>query len=120
MKILLLTLMLLIPQQPLEPTRVSITLLDENPNEYEQLLAESVRQELRQLRSAIITTRQGDLNVFIAATTIPDGCSDYAATFLVIRGDKSKPWLIILAGKRLQPMAKEFVKKLEREFIAKR
>jgi hypothetical protein len=120
MKTIFLFLLLCLPasQEPLKPVRVSVTLLDAGPLERE--LADGLRSELRQSRRVIITERQADLNIFVAATTIPDGCSNYAATFLVIKGDDSKPWLTILAGKELRPMAKEFAVKLNKEMLKRR
>ena len=118
MKFILLLFLLFVPavQSPVEPVRVSVTTLaGDEANQYERELAGHIRDRLRESRRVVITERRADFNIFVAAALVPDGCSDYAAAFLVIKGDNSRPSLTLLAGKQLQPLARQMVEKLERE-----
>lgn len=112
---LFLSLLLILPQQFVEPVKVSVTTTDDDESSVQ--LVREAKAELRSLRYVAIVEKNADVVVVVMAAKV-EGCTGYAATMFAGSGrDKKHDRASMHTAVDLQTLANRLVAKLDKEFL---
>lgn len=120
MRSILLLILLLTPQAPLDPVRVSLA--DAGADRDNQAIRQAVLTELQSLGYVVIAARGVKWRISVSAVPLKGRCAGYAASLLIVdAADKRRRGeLSSHAGPGAQSVAKDMVEKLKRDYFTKR
>lgn len=120
MKFILLLGLLLLPQAPLDPIRVSLA--DAGADRDNQAIRQAVLTELQSLGYVAMASKNVKWRISVSAVPLKGRCAGYSASLLVVdAGDKRKRGeLSSHAGPDAKSVAKDMVEKLKLEYFTKR